>query len=740
MTEKWPKLYNVPELAEDLKDCIKIEKDPKKKIDLITNYLNSLKKDKKINIEVLNVIARMLSKQYEKFEWDAKTISPHDIEFNLLSPLSKRKVVARDFIKKFPFKEDRKKILNDLNSLSHVDELFENLDSIWFDQTLIQVFNLFVREKDTSDLATLQSIFETELDEAQKNIFTEILEAWRIPNSILNNFERFLYESDENAVDFNVQNNGKYIQEKVDWLLLMQETDRKKVSDINPFMLDLDFDTGLKLFSFHRFREIYNNNFFKIANSLINSTDIWWENPVKVDIYKIDMKKLYSLSKSTRTVESKELQYAYQFIMDWDISNAWLSEDDIFNIAKIVDTELDSFHLVKPRISNSYEHPVKSWPERFNYKGYFSKSGNKFLEWNIVSLEEDKIWKDKKKMIRLTLSDTNQDEYIYLITQISYYIKHKKFIDKHQLYFSIYDEYNKNTFEWDRLYDPHTFEEQYANILENLVIPLSVEAKNLWLKARSTSLVWIYWTGKSQHMLSLLKGKTFDYNWKNFNLNANVINIDLNFFKAILTTPIWWIKSRLDKIYENTGAPILLSIEDIDTLVNEKKHDVNDEIAQAMTIFFEWVWSTPVYVISTANDPTKLSERLIRANRLENTVYYWFPNIKEKLKIFQDHISERNLDFPTEFMDWITDEKYFVSWTASNIWNFVSRLSDFMKIRKEIFWEEVKLDMEIINKIYMDSHVPVADMKETDAKIRKWIENMKPSNLSSWVMWFNTSK
>jgi hypothetical protein len=28
-------------------------------------------------------------------------------------------------------------------------------------------------------------------------------------------------------------------------------------------------------------------------------------------------------------------------------------------------------------------------------------------------------------------------------------------------------------------------------------------------------------------------------------------------------------------------------IEDLDTLVNEKKHNVNDEIAQAMTLFFE---------------------------------------------------------------------------------------------------------------------------------------------------------
>jgi hypothetical protein len=39
--------------------------------------------------------------------------------------------------------------------------------------------------------------------------------------------------------------------------------------------------------------------------------------------------------------------------------------------------------------------------------------------------------------------------------------------------------------------------------------------------------------------------------------------------------------------------------------------------------------------------------------------------------------------------------------------------------------------MKIINKIYMDSNVPVADMKETDEKIRKWIESMKPTKTST---------
>lgn len=738
MTNKWPNLYTIPEATEDLKDCMWIEKDPKKQIDLIINYLKTLKTDKNIEKSTLNVISKILSKKYTKLEWDTSVIIPSDIEYNSLSISSKKKVVARDFRRKYPNKEDRKKILDDLNILSSQEEVFDSLEAlIWVDITIIELFRLFVKEKENSNLSDMISAYENDMDDVEQDAFLEILFAAKAPQSIINNFNKIITIDDEEKVDFNVSNSGKYIQEKVEWLLDMIETERKKVSDLNPFMIDLDFETGLKLFSFHRFREIYNKNFMQIAKNLINRENVGWEKLMSSDIYKINMKKLFRLSKSTQQVETKELQYAYQFIMDWNITDSNLSEEDIFNIAKMLDTEIDSLHLVKPKLGNKYDHPIKTWPEKFVYKWYFSKSENKFLESNLVHLEEDKIWSDKKKVLRLTLADTNQDEYIYLITQISYYIKYKKFIDKHQLYFSIYDEYNKSSFEQDKLYDVTIFEKQYSNIMENMIIPLSVEAKTLNLKTRSTVLVWLYWTGKSQFVLSLLKSKEFLYKSKKFNLNANVINIDLNFFKSILSTPIGWVKSRLDKIYENTWAPILLSIEDIDTLINEKKHDVNDEIAQAMTIFFEWVWSTPVYVLATANEPTKLSERLIRPNRLSNISYFWIPTIEEKLKIFWIHLDEKKIQIPEEFIKWIKNEKYFKNWTASNIYDFVSRLDSNLKIQKEIFWESINIDIDLLDTIYKDSNVPVDNILEIDTNINKWIDSIKWK--TSWNIWFKSN-
>ena len=144
-----------------------------------------------------------------------------------------------------------------------------------------------------------------------------------------------------------------------------------------------------------------------------------------------------------------------------------------------------------------------------------------------------------------------------------------------------------------------------------LIIPLSKEWLELWLKADNLLLAWPYGTSKSQFLMHLLLNKKWEFNNKEFLLNASVIPIWLQEFKALLMEGVGWIKTRIDQIYQRTHAPIILIVEDLDTLVNEKKHDINDEIAQSMTIFFEWLGSLPVTVVTTSNDPTKFSERLI---------------------------------------------------------------------------------------------------------------------------------
>ena len=58
-------------------------------------------------------------------------------------------------------------------------------------------------------------------------------------------------------------------------------------------------------------------------------------------------------------------------------------------------------------------------------------------------------------------------------------------------------------------------------------------------------------------------------------------------FADLLVKSVSGFRKRLSDIHENTGRPIILVIEDIDTIVKEQWLD-SDPVSQAMTTLFEW--------------------------------------------------------------------------------------------------------------------------------------------------------
>jgi hypothetical protein len=54
-----------------------------------------------------------------------------------------------------------------------------------------------------------------------------------------------------------------------------------------------------------------------------------------------------------------------------------------------------------------------------------------------------------------------QDEFIYITSQISHFLKHKKFIDKKQLFSEMYHKYNQIALKDVEVFDIEILEEQY---------------------------------------------------------------------------------------------------------------------------------------------------------------------------------------------------------------------------------------------------------------------------------------
>ncbi len=97
----------------------------------------------------------------------------------------------------------------------------------------------------------------------------------------------------------------------------------------------------------------------------------------------------------------------------------------------------------------------------------------------------------------------------------------------------------------------------------------------------------MYGTGKSQFLTHIIGEREYVLpNGKQIHLEANVINIGLMEFADLLVKSISGFRKRLSDIHENTGLPIILIIEDIDTIIKERGSE-SDPVSQALTTLFE---------------------------------------------------------------------------------------------------------------------------------------------------------
>jgi len=696
----------------------------------IEQFLTSIKKilwdvEKWNNpIGILKAIYSFLW-EIDKKSYPIDEIEIDSKEYYSLNKYSKKKLLVRKLMVKYPDKQTRKKVLSDAISIIWYDlDVSDQLKWIWLDPLIINLAELLT-DNGSRDMQELSSLFIHDMDEEYQQIFINILESSWANNNIIRKFESYIWQNQEDK-EILEDSNGME-SETNEWLLKIETTDRMWSSDFNPLIYDLDLNLWLKLFNFNRLREIYRDLFYKIVLDL--NSDFWWVKPSFNKLLYIQKNKF----KNNRKLEKKDSEKnIVQFTIEWDIPEDF-NEEDLRKITQMLNIEGLELNLNNSETSKPFNHPIKTNKGIQEYIWHFENNWDLFL-WESLIIIKNK--KDNSKKIRLTLNNFTQDTYTYFLSQISYFIKNRKFIDKNQLFFNIYDRYNKEIYRSNKNYDISFFKKQYEQLMEKLIIPLSTEWKELWIKAHNTLLAWIYWSWKSQFLLKILKDKNFKLNWKKFNLNANVIYLDLQSFKALLSTPIWWIRTKFDEIYQNTNTPILLVVEDIDTLINEKMSWQNDEIAQAMTVFFEWIWSIPINIIATANEPTKLSERLIRPNRIYEIVEFYLPNESEKRKILNLHLENNWINISEKTIKKLLKTKVFKKWTASHISAFCEQLKSRIKI-KGILWKEEAIlsDNEII-EIAENMNISHKDIEETIIRTQEWVNNVTWNWNAMKNIWF----
>ncbi|MFB0964342.1 MAG: AAA family ATPase, partial [Patescibacteria group bacterium] len=212
-------------------------------------------------------------------------------------------------------------------------------------------------------------------------------------------------------------------------------------------------------------------------------------------------------------------------------------------------------------------------------------------------------------------------------------------------------------------------------------------------------------------------------------LNANTVNIGLTDFVDILTKNTSDYKKRLSDIHENTKLPIVLVVEDIDTLINEEGGK-SDIVTQMMTNFLEGVGSMPVTVITSSNYPERLSDRLIRPHRFDRIVPFDLP-LPEKVvrQAFADHVVRNGLDkaFADAGLDMESVVNEYVpkmkDFTTSHVGSFIEAIRHNYEFEKQ-FNPDYRISADSIRTEFSTILVSTDDIRMRQDAITKWRQKL----------------
>ena len=598
-----------------------------------------------------------------------------------------------------------------------MEAIIGGITELWVDIRIFYFWKYFVDNWILwQNIENVSNILEEEVDEEQLVYIKKICEEYGLPESIIRKifFEKDLSNSNNEYMWWNID----IETEKSLNMINIEQVNKSNILDFNPHLETMNMTDWIKLLWEIKYKQVFKEIFVPIVKKFLQNSD--WYIFEWYDIHMFDASKLLWQKLPQRIVVP-------QHIVEWKLPKHF-QEKQIINIWKLFKHVLPDMNL---KLS-----PYK--PYKRNYINTFKwgeleymclTRANCWFENENITIIKDKKTAERRLYIALW-ADINQDQFLFLTTQVGYFIKNNKFLDTAQLYAQIYHQYNLLQLENIEVFDACIFEKQYKSIVKNVIWPLSLEyIQKYWKvwKTRNSLLVWVYGTSKSQFLFNLIKHREFKINWKILHLNANVISLDIINFGRLVKNDIA-IKKRISDIYNKTKLPIIVLIEDIDTLT------VDDVFEQAITTLMDWLWSVPITIITAVNYPDKIPNRVIRPNRLENIVKFDIPMDKKIIKYVLNIHLKRN------WIEKIITKNiigkllpYMEYWTPSHIQSFVKNIKDYIEF-ENMLWNQIKIDFDVIKSIIENMLIPVWDIKELQKEIDKWYE--KVSNWDKSKIWF----
>jgi SpoVK/Ycf46/Vps4 family AAA+-type ATPase len=502
-------------------------------------------------------------------------------------------------------------------------------------------------------------------------------------------------------------------------------------TSFNAHLIELNLWVGNQLFGENHYKKIYKNTFYKIVKDIIKAAH--GKECLIQNIYTSKVKDLEdrNIQKEGTTLETGAEKLHH--VTERSLPEGFDEKKDLYNIWLLIKKFLPDLNLT---IGFQRKYEIKAlntmnWEIKYKWL-FIANSG--FGDSNVVILEN--ITSGEKRLrLALECNNVGQDELIYITSQIAYFLEHKKFLDNHQLFTEIYHRYNQIALKNTEIFNIDVLEEQYQQFFKDIVRPLTIEYQEQNGQAgkpRNSILAWIHGTGKSQFLLNLLQNKTFIYRGKEYRINCNVINMSVVVFSNLVSQDSSAFKKKLSDIYENTGIPILLAIEDLDVLINEEWRNY-DIATQCITTFFDGVGSIPISVVTATNYPERISPRLLRPNRLENVIMYNMPlPAAYRRKILETHIKRNKVE---EIMNDPIFKKYrehkilvdTKRFTSSHIGAFIKNIKDHIDFERE-FDKDYKIWIKDIENIYNNILLSIDDIQQRQEALTSWLKLIQSKN------------
>jgi AAA+ superfamily predicted ATPase len=255
-----------------------------------------------------------------------------------------------------------------------------------------------------------------------------------------------------------------------------------------------------------------------------------------------------------------------------------------------------------------------------------------------------------------------QDSFLMLVTQISRLLAKQEILKPKPLMAEIYRQLNRigtRTINRSDLFGMH---DALEAVEKTVLLPLQhpTQAARFSIMPESVLLVGVPGVGKTYLEHYLMTG---EYNAIFVAVDSDKLRTDLHAVKAGRPSETL---TRVDRITQLTGLPVILIIDDIDVILTEKKED--DVISKFLNLM-QGIRQKGLYVLASTNYPEELDRRLLEPGRLSKIVHVRPPSAAERKGVVISYLVKQ--PFATtkqreEVANWCVEQTE--GWTQRFLW------------------------------------------------------------------------